>query len=132
MNIPTRNRRKATATAARASLLVAFISVTASHAVSQDLLDTLPSERPSQSYFQCEGQSELGLKLGRVGGESVAAVTIDGRRHVLALQEWGGGVAQVKWSDTDHALTWDPGVRITWIDGASTRACGRRVHQRAD
>jgi len=85
-----------------------------------------PTESAGGSQFQCQGGETINLRLGTQRQDPIAAVSKDGRRHILALQPWDGVTPQIVWTDGSHTLTWSAGVRLMWTDGGDHLACGRR------
>lgn len=108
--------------------LVGLMVATLATASAQDL-DT-PAETRLGNQFFCEDGSSLAMRFGSQGQAPIAAVWAGKDRHVLPLQPWDGVTPQIVWSDGPHKLTWNPGVQITWADGASQLSCGRRGGRR--
>ena len=80
---------------------------------------------PAPSQFACGEAHKL---LARFDGDAKGAFALvdagDGP-HRLALQPWGGGEPEIRWSDGHRSLTWSPGVKLMWMDGPTHLMCGR-------
>lgn len=78
-----------------------------------------PDMRLAQS-FACGAAGKMKAMFSSERGGFTAYVLWPDQ-PVLALDvQPPTGEPLVAWSDGSHTLTWNPGVRLTWLDGAST------------
>jgi hypothetical protein len=115
---------------ARASMLAGALAALALPALAQPSAmaqDGRPRlDGAGGSIFKCEDSSDLVARFDSRGAQFVAIVdTGDGRPVVLPLRPYTGGPVEITWSDGQRTLTWSPGVKIMWMDGAIHRSCGR-------
>lgn len=84
-----------------------------------------PAADPPPATFSCGEEHKL---LARFDGDASGAFALvdagDGP-HRLAMQPWAGGGPDLRWSDGRRSLTWSPGVKLMWMDGATHLMCGR-------
>jgi copper(I)-binding protein len=81
------------------------------------------------SEFRCSDGSKMVLTFVKEGDGTDAVVWLHGKDHRLAYQPAPVGIAEVRWQDADHSLTWTPGVHLTWINHSEHLMCGRGSHQ---
>ena len=116
--------------AARASLIATALAATALPALAQPAAmaqDGRPRlDGAGGSIFKCDSGDELVARFDSRDSQFVAIVDPgDGRPDVLPIRPWTGGPVEIVWSDGQRTLTWSPGVKIMWMDGAIHRSCNR-------
>lgn len=120
----------ATVRRARGFVLAAALGAAlAAHAAAEPKLSpvTPETEDPTAKGFACH-TGKLTMSLD----ENFAAVVRppEGGEFRLPHRAKMSDAVQIAWSDGDHTLTWDVGVKLTWRGGkqAEPIACGREMH----
>ena len=86
-----------------------------------------PSLDPeANKLFHCAAGGSLLVQMVTKDENLVAVVDAGEGPTYLPLKPWlKGDPPQIVWTDGQRTLTWNPGVKLMWMDGAQHRDCGR-------
>lgn len=80
----------------------------------------------ANKLFHCATGGSLLVQMVTREDNLVAVVDAGEGPKYLPLKPWiTGDPPQIVWTDGARTLTWNPGVKLMWMDGAQHRDCGR-------
>ncbi|HEX5008602.1 MAG TPA: hypothetical protein VFV70_15920, partial [Hyphomonadaceae bacterium] len=88
------------------------------------------AEPTTGAAFSCDNGARMVLSFRDSSQGLSAIVWLQGESYRLAHQPpERGGPPKVVWSDSEHSLTWMPGVRLMWMSASTHLMCGRGDHK---
>jgi hypothetical protein len=80
----------------------------------------------ANKLFHCAAGGSLLVQMVTSDSNLIAVVDAGEGPKFLPLKPWlKGDPPQIVWTDGQRTLTWNPGVKLMWMDGAQHRDCGR-------